>query len=560
VIGDNKIAVEFLTNSIVTIDDNDTPCDTNDVIGARFILGAATRAFAGGPGTWGEETWGDGEIVYEFGMDPAPPVTVDAANPNGAGGCDYEIASAGFPPLLESNGGGTYIFDTNIVPEDPANNPDPATPDDDFWLAPSPVGVACVTEGNCGVSVDVTVGPGWSCLENAPGPCAEGPDGGSHFRGTRGTLENFLISVSTDSNGDIVAGTIFANNESLVFNVPPDPNSWDGPLLTFTGTCNNCGPSSLVRDDSFIYVDGSGTVELPIGANDSITGNTTVAITGMPDKGGTADPVNNNGGPVRAITVSYSTVAPVGEDETFVYTASNDSGDSGQATVTVTIVEDEKPAAGDFTRTLDTEGVDPSSLTDSFNALTEGGNSAGNGGTVTNTSAAGSGTSGTDGTNVTYSPGTTFFSGMDSFTYTITDENPTDAATGTVTIMIPDIDPIADDAAAETEADLAVDIPISFDLGNGSLAQHTVTAVAGSGTCTVDLGTAMATYTPDDGTAGEDTCTYTLADGDGSSDDGVIIITVEDTLTIKFPGGSALDPWSLALLLGLPLLRRRRAF
>ena len=39
----------------------------------------------------------------------------------------------------------------------------------------------------------------------------------------------------------------------------------------------------------------------------------------------------------------------------------------------------------------------------------------------------------------------------------------------------------------------------------------------------------------------------------------VIIITVEDTLVIKFPGGSALDPWSLALLLGLPLLRRRRA-
>ncbi len=73
VIGDNKIEVPFLTNSIVTIDDNDTPCDTNDVIGARFILGAATRAFAGGPGTWGEETWGDGEIVYEFGMDPAPP-------------------------------------------------------------------------------------------------------------------------------------------------------------------------------------------------------------------------------------------------------------------------------------------------------------------------------------------------------------------------------------------------------------------------------------------------------------------------------------------------------
>jgi hypothetical protein len=316
-----------------------------------------------------------------------------------------------------------------------------------------------------------------------------------------------------------------------------------------------------VTDDSFDYVDGQGLVELPIGANDGIQGDTTVTITGMPSNGGIAMPVNNSPGPVKAITVSYSPVAgaaPGDPAETFQYTADNASGDSGTATVTVTIVVNLPPIAGDFTRTLDTEGVDPSSLTDSFNALTEGGNSAGNEGTVTDTTDGNSGTASTDGTNVTYTPSATFFEGTDSYTYTITDEDPDAAETGTVTIMIADVDPSADDATATTDQGVAVNIPISFDLGNGSLAQHSGSAVAGNGTCTVDINTAMASYTSDDDFSGEDTCTYTITDGDGSSADAVIIITVEGSLLIKFPGGSALDPWSLALLIGLPLLRRRR--
>jgi hypothetical protein len=232
VIGDNKYSVPLLPTSVITIDDNDTPCDTDDVISGSISLGAATRAFAGGPGEQGEETWGDGDIVFSI-----PAATVDSATGNGSG-CDYVIASAGFPPLLQSNGGGTYIFDVDIE-EFPG-------PGQDSWVSPAPVGVACVTEGNCGVSVDVTVGAGWSCTDNTggSGACSLGSFGGSHFGGTRGTLETFLISVSTNSGGEITSGTIFANNEAKVFSVPPDPfNSWDGSILSFMGVvCNDCEP------------------------------------------------------------------------------------------------------------------------------------------------------------------------------------------------------------------------------------------------------------------------------------------------------------------------------
>lgn len=555
VVGDNKIEVPFLAGSIITINDNDTPCDADDTIAGSISLGAATRAFAGGPGTRGEETWGDGDIIFAI-----PETTVDAATPNGDGGCDYEIADQGFPPLLQSNGGGTFIFDTNIVDDNPANNPDPPTPDDDFWPDPPPtVGVACVTEGNCGVSVDVTVGAGWSCVENAPGPCAEGPDGGLHYKGTRGTLENFLVSVKTDGNGDITEGIIFAINEAKVFSVPPDPfNSWDGPLLTFTGICNNC---KLASDDVYNILEGAGATTLDVGANDSSTlvNPTTITIT-TPPPSGVVDNISAPGD-IKTMTVDYTPPAlPAPFSEQFEYEVSDGVNPAATATVTVNVEADTVPVAGDITRPdLDTEGVDPSTLSDSFDALAAPGNETGNNGVVT-VGAATRGTAATDGANVTYTPGATFFSGTDSFTYTITDDQG-DNDTGTVTINIPDIDPAVDDAAAETDQGVAVDVTISFEAGNGSPAQHTISAAADNGTCTVDLGTATVTYTPDEEFAGEDTCTVTLADGDGSSDDGLVVITVNESqnLVIKFPGGSGLDPWSLALLLGLPLLRRRRA-
>ena len=133
-----------------------------------------------------------------------------------------------------------------------------------------------------------------------------------------------------------------------------------------------------------------------------------------------------------------------------------------------------------------------------------------------------------------------------------------------VTVEILDVDPDADDTTAETDKGSEIDdISITFLLANGALADHVVdiSSDAQDGSCTVDQssisatgadGTATVTYTPDAGFSGEDECTFTVTDGDLDTADGVIVITVNDTAVILFPGGSAIDLLSLVLLLGLP--------
>jgi hypothetical protein len=522
----DSVKVELaLTGTMTIADMNDGICDTTDTIAGTISVEAGTRAFAGGPGEQGEETWGAGDVVF-----PIPETTVDSATPNGAGGCDYVIASAGFPPLLQRANPPTdfYPVDENT------DNFDPPFVEPGFYVASSPVGAACGTELNCGIAVAVQIGPGWSCLDNTGGggACAMGSDGGAHFGGTRATLETVLISVSTDGAGDITAGTIFANNESKVFNVPPDPfNSWDGPLLTFTGTCNNC---KLASDDSYTIFEGTGTTTLDIGANDSsdLVDPTTIIITAPPPAGALSN--LSAPGDIKTMTVDYTPPAlPVPFTEQFEYQVDDGVNAPATATVTVHVETDTVPVANDITRTMDTQGVAPSTLFDSFNGLTEDGNMPGDGGVVTTASAA-RGASSTNGIIVTYVPGATFFSGTDAFAYTITDRDG-DADSGTVTIDILDVTPTANDATATTDRWVPVNIPITYVLGNGALAQHSVTANAENGSCTVNLAAALASYAPDDGFFGEDTCTYTIGDGDGSSDVAEITVTVnfvEDLIPI----------------------------
>jgi hypothetical protein len=278
-VGDNKIRVQLYTTdpyaSNITIDNgaNKSPnCNTSDRIGGLLSLSAATRWFQGGPGQKGEETWGDGMVRIPFEL-----TQVDQATPNIDGGCDYELASIIMPKRLDIAGGvapdDKYPSDVNVVPG--------------TYVAPSDDAIFCGTdgggylgsggtgtEGNCGaVSLTRTVQGNdfstfvgstddlletplteWQCQDNTnaePKVCALGvqpTDGacdfdGSHYCGTRNAFENILISISTDSNGDITSGLIFMHNETRIFEVgppSPDTNSWDGAVYTFIGTCTNC--------------------------------------------------------------------------------------------------------------------------------------------------------------------------------------------------------------------------------------------------------------------------------------------------------------------------------
>ena len=284
--------IELPVTGSLTIDlDNGSQCDGDDTVAGRFALPAATRTFGGGPGTSAEETWGDNTIVYVL------PASVPDFQNVTAAGCEYIFGSQGFPSLLQTmglfNGVQTYPVDL-VIGADPL---EPFNGDQDAWAAPEPSGIgigqfegpAPDNLGNVGVAVslDLSVfyGGTWSCVDNfgdvrnptaqvSGGQCVFGPSAdntpcssfGSNFCGIRGVgnpdfgspspddgagQENWIMRIVVNDDGNIVEGTIFANNESVIFNVPPAPernNSWDGPLISFTATCVDCDPLDSDQD------------------------------------------------------------------------------------------------------------------------------------------------------------------------------------------------------------------------------------------------------------------------------------------------------------------------
>jgi hypothetical protein len=130
-----------------------------------------------------------------------------------------------------------------------------------------------------------------------------------------------------------------------------------------------------------------------------------------------------------------------------------------------------------------------------------------------------------------------------------------------ITVTIADVNPVLGDGSITTDQDRTSSaLSLGITPGNGSVAQHEleVTTDAANGTCNLS-GTSL-TYAPAADYSGPDSCVVTITDGDGDTDSATISITVDQVSDdLRLPGGgSAVDPWSLALLGALPLLRRRR--
>jgi len=622
--------VELAVTGVLQIDDvNGTECDGDDTIEARFELAAGTRTFSGGPGTYAEETWGDNTIVYV--LNPSVP----DSQTSGAQGCEYIFGNQGFPTLIQTMGLSpagvqTYPVDLSIgaAPLDPNDG------DEDVWAGPEPAGIGVGTfegaapgfDGNTGVAVSLDLdnffGPSasWQCVDNfgnvnaptaqvangqcefsatAPGtPCTSS---GSHFCGVRGVgdpnfnpavqpnngagQENWIIRIVVNTAGDITEGSIFANNESVVFAVQPAPaanNSWDGPVINFTAPCLDC---SVAKDDTYTFVTGTDdVVALPIGANDDPNNeldnaNTLLTIDPPGPQRGVCTLTGTNPGDVKQIGCSYDSndgFASAGQD-VFMYTLDDSIADPAlglTATVTVNVETDTAPVANAYTIDFDSQGVAPATLRNTTDALTDNGNASGNDPTVTTDNTQQFGMITVSGADITYAADADFFQGMDTFGYTITDDNfgspgvGTEAVTAQVTVTIPNVLPTASDGSATIEQGETVDVVNTVTLGNGSISQHVTDGDCDAGTITVGDVTANgaatevdSSYTAPVGFAGDVICVFTITDEDGNGDTatGTISIDVTNTVVVKFPGaGSALDPSSLALMLLVPLLRRRR--
>ncbi len=134
-----------------------------------------------------------------------------------------------------------------------------------------------------------------------------------------------------------------------------------------------------------------------------------------------------------------------------------------------------------------------------------------------------------DGT-VTYTPDTNF-NGVDTYTYTVNDNDgaTSNVATVAITVIAVQVNrpPVAADDNAVTDENTAVTIPVlandsdpdgdTITVTDASVPTHGTTAVNPNGTIT---------YTPDSNYCGQDAFTYAISDGRGGTDTALVSVTV----------------------------------
>jgi len=306
------------------------------------------------------------------------------------------------------------------------------------------------------------------------------------------------------------------------------------------------------------------TVVITVSPNGSSSG-----VVGAND--GSVDAINGSGGPIADVTIDFTPAALPGTltyDETFTYQVTDAAMVTTTAVVTVTV-----------NNTLPNAVAANASAAEGAMAATDVAALAGVDlgdppVTITEASAPVNGTTAVAGTVITYTP-TGFFTGTDSYDYTITDiDGETSTATVTVTIG-PKLSPTANPDIATVDQDATVTINVTANdiAGSGALAAHTVAVSTGAsnGAASVGAGNVII-YTPAAGFSGGDIFQYTLTDADDDSSTTSVTVTITpaavtpppggggpgDEIVVPLPSSSAADPWSLALLLALPWLRRRQ--
>ncbi|WP_146244201.1 Ig-like domain-containing protein [Curtobacterium sp. MCBD17_032] len=229
--------------------------------------------------------------------------------------------------------------------------------------------------------------------------------------------------------------------------------------------------------------------------------------------------VTNSGNPAHGTlvldattgTYTYTPADGFSGTDRFDYTASDPSGATTSATVTITV----RPSATADAAT--TPANRPVTVDVQANDHGAGLTTA-----VVTQPAHGTVAVGTDGT-VQYTPAAGS-SGTDSFTYTVTDGagRTTDPVTVTVTVT-----PVATADTAAGKASQTVTIAAATLLGNDAGTGLTVTKVTGAAHGTATLGTdGSVVYTPERGFSGTETLTYTVTDASRQSTTATITVVI----------------------------------
>ncbi|MCG8604644.1 tandem-95 repeat protein, partial [bacterium] len=354
--------------------------------------------------------------------------------------------------------------------------------------------------------------------------------------------KNTPVVIDVTANDTDSDGTIDVNSVEIVVNPingTATVNASNGEI-TYTPNTSYVGPDTLkytVKDNNGVSATAS-TVAInvnntPVAVSDSSTTPqaTQVAIdvaTNDTDSDGTIDPTSvsvtsppsNGTTSVDGVTgvVNYTPNGGFSGFDLFTYTVNdNDGGSSNAATVTVN-VNDPPTAQNDTGNTSedipvvisvlsnDSDGdgsVDPTTV-----AVTS---APTNGSTSVNTSTG----------EITYTPNLDF-SGSDSLTYTVNDDDGLSSNTASVDITVSAVNdnPVAANDSTTTDASTAIVIDIlanDTDVdGTVDPTTVTITAAPTNGSASADGVTGEITYTPNGGFSGNDSFTYTVNDNTGA--------------------------------------------
>ncbi|MCB1597666.1 MAG: TonB-dependent receptor, partial [Gammaproteobacteria bacterium] len=572
--------ISQVINGTLTIDDNDTPVGTDDRISFTLTLTSPLG---------GDIIRHTGDKVvdkYTSMTQVLAPKVVNSATVNAFGGYDYVIGSEGFPALL--------TFNSPTEPEavpcagqlfgsmDCRASFSGAVSDPDRWSGTTTAGIGSL-ESNTGARTTGTLvnpacvdtGGNNDCHDSvvsfAPRliPPNQAPGAGNVTAEDVG-WDQMLLKVSTNASGQVVTVAGFDVQEYQTFGPPVACGSDPGATIS----CNSwtsgyfSGIGIVANDDGPVNAPPGTAVSVDVLANDTgFDDPVTVTITTPPAQGTATVLVNGSPGSQgnqANIAISYAADVGASGNDSFMYTVT-DGVNSDTATVSLAVdVSALTPVAMDGAITINTRATAPLDLTGTFVAPGTGGSLGNFPATVSITTAAQHAAVTVSGTTISYRiTDAAFFTGVDTFSYTITD-NDGEMDSAEVTVTIEDRQPaitIWAISADQDHASAAYAIGQFVQLGNGAASQHevTVSTQAVHGTCTVSPAnvTGRLVYVPADGYSGSDSCQVTVRDGDLDPAIGTVNITVNPLVTVtgNVGGAGAMDLWGL-LLLGATLLRR----
>jgi hypothetical protein len=467
------ITVNAVNDAPVTVDDSgstnedtavtiDVSGNDTDVDGGALSVTAVTD---GANGTVVNNN--DGTVTY-----------TPAADFNGNDAFTYTVS--------DGNGGvtvGNVTVNVASVNDDPVAVADSATTDEDTAVTINVTGNDTDADSDTLTVTVVADGTNGTVVNNNDGTVTFTP--AADFNGN----DSFTYTI-TDGNGGSAQGTV---------SVTVDPVN-DAPVAV--------DDSATTDEDTPVNIDATG--------NDSDVDGDTLTVTANTDPSNGAVVDNGDG------TFTYTPAADFNGNDSFTYTINDGNGGTVTATVSITVnavnddpvaVDDSSSTAQDTARVIDVVVNDTDVDGDTLTVLSFG---QGANGVVVDS---GNGT-------LTYTPDNGF-DGVDTFTYTVTDgAGGTDTATVTVTVSA-NPPPEALDDTASTDEDTAVSIDVLANDSDplGETVSILNIATQGSlGVATINAG--QIDYVPNADANGTDTFTYTVTDGNGGTDVGMVTVTI----------------------------------